>query len=56
MSINLKKDAISKSYKIYSIEQKNREVINEIFNKLQAQEKLHYTTQSTLYSYSVFVI
>ena len=44
MLINLKKSVVSKLFKIYFIEQKHREIINETFDKLQTQNKLYYTT------------
>ena len=56
MSVNLKSNVVTKSTKIYFLKQKNRDVMNVIFNKLHAQDKLHYIIQSTLYSYSIFVV
>ena len=56
MFINLKSDVISKSNKVYSLKFKNKTVLNDTFDKLHAQEKLHWSIQSTSFSYSAFVI
>ena len=56
MSINLKFEAVSKFNKVYSLEVKNRNFIDAIFDKLHQQDKLHWTIQSTAFSYSAFVV
>ena len=40
MPIPLKPDTLFKSTRVYSIDQKNREVINKTFDKLHKQEKI----------------
>ena len=40
MPIPLKSDAVSKPSRVYSIDLKDREVIDEAFNKLYAQDKI----------------
>jgi hypothetical protein len=42
--------------KIYSLETKDRKMMNDIFNRLQAQSRLKFTTIATLFNYSIFVI
>ena len=56
MFINLKAKIIFKSIKIYSLKQKNRKIIDIIFNKLHSQNKMHYIIQSTSFNYFVFVM
>ena len=56
MSINFKSDAMFKINKIYSLKVKNRQFVDETFDKLYKQEKFHWTTQFTEFSYSIFVI
>ena len=56
MSINLKSNVVFKSIKIYLFEQKNRKVIDIIFDKLYVQNKMHFTFQFTSYNYSMFVV
>ena len=41
--------------KIYSLELKNQKVINDTFDELQKKERLKWTTNSTSFSYLVFV-
>ena len=40
MSINLKADAILKSARVYSVNQLDKDFINETFNKLHEQSKM----------------
>ena len=56
MFINLQSNAIVQLFKIYSISQTDKNFIDKKFDKLQAQDKLKYTTQPTSYSYSMFVV
>ena len=56
MSINLLSDAKISIAKVYSIEFKNKQLIDEMFNKLHKQERMKYIKYSTAYDYSVFVI
>ena len=41
MFINLKSNVIPKSNKIYSLKFKDKTVLDDTFDKLHAQEKLH---------------
>ena len=56
MFINLKSDVTIKSFKIYSFDQKDKEIVNITFDKLHAQDKMHYIIQFIQFSYSVFVV
>ena len=56
MFINLKSGAVAKSAKIYPLDYKNRKVVNQTFDKLHKQNKMRYISQSTPFSYSIFVI
>jgi hypothetical protein len=42
--------------KIYSLDTNDRKMMNDIFNRLQIQNRLKFTTAATLFSYSIFVI
>ena len=42
MFINLKSNVMIKPFKIYSLDQKDRKIVNITFNKLHAQDKMHY--------------
>ena len=56
MFINLQSNVIVQSFKIYSINQANKNFIDKKFDKLQIQNKLKFIIQFTSYSYSMFVI
>ena len=56
MSINILSDAKISFAKIYSVESKNKKLIDEMFDKLHAQERMKYSKQSTSYDYFVFVV
>ena len=56
MLINIQLDAKIEIVKIYSLNSIDRKIVNEIFDKLYVQERMKYTTQSTLYKYSIFVV
>ena len=56
MSIELQFDAKIVFSKIYSIDQIDKDFIDQKFDKFQRQKKLKYITQFTLFSYSMFVI
>ena len=56
MSINILSDAKIPFAKIYSVESKDKKLINEMFDKLHAQERMKYSKQSTSYDYFVFVV
>ena len=59
MRLSLKSDwetnAKSK-VKIYSFDFRNKTLMNETFDQLQAQERLSWTNKITLFSYSCFVV
>ena len=56
MFIKFKFKAVFKLNKMYSLKTKNRNFIDAIFDKLHQQDKLHWTIQSTAFSYSAFVV
>ena len=56
MLINFKSEVVFKFNKVYSLEVKNRNFIDAIFDKLHQQDKLHWTIQSTSFNYSAFVV
>ena len=56
MSIILKFDAKLKLVKMYLIKSKKRFVINTIFDKMHANDKMTWASQSTSFSFSVFVV
>ena len=56
MSIELKSDVKIETTKMYSLNFANRKLVDEIFDKLHAQERMKYTTQSTSHEYSIFAI
>ena len=47
---------IKEKIKVYSLRQRDKIVIDEIFNKLHSQDRLKWTKQNTFFSFSVFVI
>ncbi len=49
-------DKMTTKIKIYSFEIDDRKIVNDIFNRLQAQNKLKFITIATSFSYSIFVI
>ena len=56
MSINLLSDAKIPIAKVYSIGSKDKQLIDEMFNKLHKQERMKYIKYSTAHDYSVFVV
>lgn len=57
MSVILKSETFSqKSFKIYSLSAKDRDIVNKTFNNLHAQNKTFWISQLTLFEHSVFVI
>ncbi len=42
--------------KIYSLDTNDRKIVNDIFNRLQTQNKLKFTIVATSFAYSVFVV
>jgi hypothetical protein len=56
MSITLKSEFKIETIKVYSMRLKKRELIDEIFDKLHHQNKMHWITEFTSHDASVFVI
>ena len=56
MPIPLKPEAVSKPSRVYPASQKDREVIDESFDKLHRQGKMTWSNQPTPFSYPVFVV
>ena len=56
MPITLKPGADPKAARVYPLGQKDREVIDETFDKMHAQGKLTWSNQPTAFSYPVFVV
>ena len=56
MSIEIQFDVKIKTIKIYFLESQNRQLINEMFDKLHVQNRIKYIIQSTSHDYFVFVI
>ena len=57
MPITLKPEASSiKPSRVYPLSTKDKAVVDETFDKLHAQGKLHWTTQPTPFGYPVFVV
>ena len=56
MPIPLKPGAESKPSRVYPVSQKDREVIDESFDKLHRQGKMTWSNQPTPFSYPVFVV
>ena len=55
MSINLKQNAKIAVIRVYSIESKEKEIIDQEFDKLHAQKRMQYFSHSIAHDYSVFV-
>lgn len=56
MPIPIKPDAVTKPAKVYPVGQKDKQVIDDTFDKLHAQGKMTWSKQPTPYSYPVFVV
>ena len=56
MPIPLKPDAKAKPSKVYPLDQKDREIVDATFDKLQQQGKLRFSTQPTPFSWPCFVV
>ena len=56
MFINLKSDVTIKSFKIYSLDQKDKKIVDITFDKLHTQDKMHYIIQFIQFNYFVFVV
>ena len=56
MPIPLKPNAKSKPARVYPVGQRDKDVIDDTFDKLQAQGKLTWSNQPTPFSYPVFIV
>ena len=56
MFINFKLKVKVKLIKIYLLKQRDRKIINKIFDKLHAQNKIHFIFQFTFFNYLIFVV
>jgi hypothetical protein len=56
MSITLKSEVKIEAAKVYSMKSKKKKLINEIFNKLHEQRKMHWTKESIAHEASIFVV
>ena len=56
MSVNLLSETKISQIKIYSVESKNKQLIDEVFDKLHAQKRMKYSKYSISHKYSIFVI
>jgi hypothetical protein len=56
MSIILKSEIRIEFVKVYSMRSKKRELIDETFDKLHQQNKMHWTIESTVHEVSIFVV
>lgn len=56
MPIPLKADADPKPCRVYPLGQKDREVVDETFDKMHQQGKMTWSNQPTKFSYPVFVV
>ena len=56
MPIPIKQGAKVDAAKVYPVGPKDREFIDEVFNKLHSQGRMEYTTKPTPHSYPVFVV
>ncbi len=50
------KSRVFEKIKIYSLEAKDKKLVNQIFDDFQAKKRLKFTIESTSFSYSIFVI
>ena len=56
MPIRVKPESDPKPARVYPLSQKDRDEVNKVFDKMHAQGKMNYSTQSTPYSYPVFMV
>ena len=56
MPIATHPNAKIKAAKIYSLKSQDRQLVDEIFDKLHAQNRMKYTSQPTSHDYFVFVV
>ena len=50
------KDRVSEKTKVYSLEVRDRELVNKIFDELHEQRRMSWTDVFTFFSYSVFCV
>jgi hypothetical protein len=56
ISVTLKSEVKIETIKIYLMSSKERDLIDQTFNKLHEQNKMHWTTKSIVHDASIFVI
>jgi len=56
MTIPLKPDTKVETTKIYPLKIRDREFVDEIFNKLYKERKIEYSNKPTPHDYPIFVI
>ena len=56
MSIIIKSNAQMQIFKIYFLRLVDREIVNQTFDTLHAQNRIKYSKQFILFDYLVFVI
>jgi hypothetical protein len=56
MSITLKFDVKIETIKVYSMSSSEKDLIDETFNKLHDQDKMHWTTKLIAHDASIFVV
>ena len=56
ISISTISNVKSNANKIYSLNSKNRKVVDKEFDRHHNNDKMSWTTKSTLYKYSIFVV
>ena len=54
--INILPDVKINAVKIYPLEPADRQIVDEIFNKLHMQKRMEFTTQPTFHGYPIFVV
>ena len=56
MSIEFRTKVKIETFKIYLLKLLNRDFVDEVFNKLYAQNRIKYITQFISHNYSIFVV
>lgn len=56
MFINIVLDSKLDLFKVYSLNSKDRELVNKKFDDLHREDKMKWITRATQYEYSMFVI
>ena len=56
MQIKIKSNAKIAAVKVYSLESKEKEIIDKEFDKFHAQDRMQYSAKFIFHEYFVFVI